>query len=53
MEPPGDINMAINLQLQGALEWLQWASLQPPPLSPSTVHQGRANINGPEGSTLN
>ena len=26
IEPPHDITMAINLHLQGALEWLQWAS---------------------------
>ena len=26
IELPGDITMPINLQLQGALEWLQWAS---------------------------
>ena len=26
VEPPCDITMALNLHLQGALEWLQWAS---------------------------
>ena len=26
IEPPHDITMPVNLHLQGALEWLQWAS---------------------------
>ena len=36
VEPPSDITMAINLQLQGALEWLQWAS--PTASSPVSQH---------------
>ena len=53
MEPPSDIAMAINLQLQGALEWLQWAS----PTASAPVSQcsmlRREHIQWPGGSALN
>ena len=50
IELPCDIAMAMNLHLQGALEWLQWASpIASAPISQHSMHLGESHYQWPWG----